>query len=82
MVRSNGGGTWIQNRDATPDRGCGKGSVWYGDYGRFATTQMARWSKLQDPAVDVGDLRSLEVNRPRKWVPFKNCGPSGDRILR
>jgi hypothetical protein len=40
--------------NAMPDRGCGEGSIWYGDYGQFKTTRTAQWTKLPGPPVYWG----------------------------
>jgi hypothetical protein len=37
-----------------PERGCGEGSIWYGDYTQFATTSKAQWTKLPGPPVYWG----------------------------
>ena len=40
--------------NTTPARGCGEGSIWFGDYTSFATTSAAQWSQLPGPPVYFG----------------------------
>ena len=40
--------------NTTPQRGCGEGSLWYGDYSQFGSTQMAQWVQLPGPCVYWG----------------------------
>src|SRR5262249_34697030 len=50
-------GTLIPNGticNATPDRLCGEGSIWYGDYSQFDTVHMAGWTQLPGPPVYAG----------------------------
>jgi photosystem II stability/assembly factor-like uncharacterized protein len=40
--------------NTTPQRGCGEGSLWYGDYTQFGSAQMAQWTQLPGPPVYWG----------------------------
>ena len=40
--------------NATSDRGCGEGSIWYGDYTGFDQGNAARWTQLPGPPVYWG----------------------------
>jgi len=40
--------------NAPTGRGCGEGSLWYGDFDQFATTGAAQWSQLPGPPVYFG----------------------------